>query len=272
MTVIGPDWTAMLSKATEEVRKSVLEIASCNERKLVVGTGAAGDETLLADKRAEEELVGVLLQVEGVRVLSEEAGQIGDSKANLIAIVDPLDGSANFERGTPFFCTSIAIADGPTVQDVFFGIVKNLVTGEVYVAERGKGATKNGETIKTSGSRTVSESVAAIDLSMAPAELLRGLSLLLSRVRRQVHYGANALELCYLAEGRIDAFVDIRRRMRVTDFAAGYLISAEAGASITDASGRALNWKLDLTERATCVVSASARLQTQILELLVPSK
>jgi myo-inositol-1(or 4)-monophosphatase len=111
-----------------------------------------------------------------------------------------------------------------------------------------------------------------MDLSRAPVELLRSLSPLISRVRRQVHYGANALELCYLAEGRIDAFVDIRRKMRITDFAAGCLIATEAGASMTDETGRVLRWKLDLSDRAACVASANARLHDQILKLLAPSR
>lgn len=272
MTVRGPDWTDLLSDATERVRRFVSEIAASEGRRLIVGTGAAGDKTLLADRRAEEELLSVLLRVEGLRVLSEEAGHSGDAKAKLIAVVDPLDGSANFERGIPFYCTSVAIADGPTIQDVFFGIVRNLVTGDVYLSEKGKGAKKNGETIRTSNPLALSESVAAMDLSMAPVELLRGLSPLMNRMRRQVHYGANALELCYLAEGRIDAFVDIRKRMRITDFAAGWLIATEAGALITDERGRELRWKLKLSERATCVASANAGLHNQILESLATSR
>lgn len=272
MTIRDPDWTDLLSDATERVLRSVSEIAASKDRRLTVGTGAAGDKTLLADRRAEEELLSVLLRVEGLRVLSEEAGNMGDAKANLIAVVDPLDGSANFERGIPFYCTSVALADGPTIQNVFFGIVRNLVTGDVYLSQKGKGAMKNGETIRTSSPLALSESVAAMDLSMASVELLRGLSPLMSRVRRQVHYGANALELCYLAEGRIDAFVDIRKRMRITDFAAGCLIATEAGASITDEWGRELRWKLDLSERAPCVASANAELHNQILKLLAPSK
>lgn len=194
MTVKSPDWKDLLSDATERVRRSVSEIAADEDRRIIVGAGAAGDKTLLADRKAEEELLSVLLQVEGLRVLSEETGHRGDAKSRLIAVVDPLDGSANFERGIPFYCTSVAIADGPTLQDVFFGIVRNLVTGDVYLSERGKGAMKNRETIRTSSPSALSESVAAVDLSRAPVELLRSLSPLVSRVRRQVHYGANALE------------------------------------------------------------------------------
>ncbi|MGD0319471.1 MAG: inositol monophosphatase family protein [Nitrososphaerales archaeon] len=272
MNARGHDWRNLLSDATERVQKSVSEIAAGKNTSLIVGTGAAGDKTLLADRRAEEDLLSVLLRVEGLQVLSEEAGRRGDAKARLIAVVDPLDGSANFEREIPFYCTSIAIADGPTVHDVFFGIVRNLVTGDVYISEKGKGAMKNGETIRTSSPLALSEAVAAMDLSTASVELLRSLSPLMSRVRRLVHYGANALELCYLAEGRIDAFVDIRKRMRITDFAAGYLIATEAGALITDEAGRELRWKLDLSEREACVASADARLHNQILELLPQSR
>jgi len=265
-----PDWAELLGTAFSTAKMSVSRIASSGERATIVGKGAAGDETILADKVAEDSILSVLLRVRDVSVLSEEAGSLGDTHGRLTAVLDPLDGSANFERGIPFYCTSIAIADGPTVQDVFFGIVGNLVTGDTYIAEKGKGATKNGKPIKTSPTQELCESVAAIDMSRGSAQLLESLQSLVSNVRRQVHYGANALELCYLAEGRFDVFVDIRRRMRITDFAAGYLIAAEAGASITDAKGRRLFCRLDLTDKVECVASANPMLHEEILKQIGP--
>ena len=82
-----------------------------------------------------------------------------------------------------------------------------------------------------------------------------------------MHLGANALELCYLAEGKIDAFVDIRGEIRITDFAAAYLIAAEAGAVITDENGGKLEPDFDLRERFSFVGSANEFIHKEILEL-----
>jgi len=237
------------------------------ERARVVGTGASGDETLLADKKAEDELLRALLPIGGVRILSEEAGEIGDPRAKTMAVLDPLDGSGNFARGVPFYCTSIAIVEGGSFEGVSVGLVRNLVTGDVYLAERGKGATKNGRPLRTSRSTDLSDSVVGIDLSRGGPSLIARLAPLIGSVRRQVHYGANALELCLVAEGVIDAFVDLRGKLRVTDVAAAYLILKEAGAVVTSENGEALRLGLDLEVRLSLVASANRRLHDKILEL-----
>ena len=82
-----------------------------------------------------------------------------------------------------------------------------------------------------------------------------------------MHLGANALELCLLAEGRIDAFVDVRGKIRITDFAAAYLIASEAGAKITDADGKKLRPEFDLGHRFSFVASANPSLHKEILQL-----
>ena len=233
-----------------EVCEAVATISAGPMRSTEVGgRGAAGDKTLVADRRAEEVLAKSLLGVEGVKILSEEAGEIGDPMSPILAVVDPLDGSSNFERGIQFYCTSIAVAEGEgeRLEDVKVALVRNLVNGDLYFAAKGKGATKNGKRISSSsrrGSRAssrtavgtranpLSEAVLAVDLSGCSGALLKTLTPLVSGAKRVVHFGANALELCLLAEGTIDGFVDLRGRMRITDIAGGYLIAREAGAQI----------------------------------------
>lgn len=272
MTLGKEEWERLLAKAMGEVQKAVAAVAAGPDRGLVVGKGAAGDKTLLADRRAEEILSEALLGVDGVRVLSEEAGDIGDPAGRTVAVVDPLDGSSNFERGIQFYCTSVAVAEGGWLDDVRVAMVRNLVNGDSYFAARGGGATKNGRGISTTRTRRLEDAVVAVDMSGTSGPAVKALAPLVSGAKRVVHFGANALELCYLAEGRIDAFIDVRRRMRVTDFAAGGPIAAEAGAVLTDEWGRELKWRLDLKERAPCVASANAALHRQILRLLAPSR
>jgi myo-inositol-1(or 4)-monophosphatase len=261
-------WAPLLTDASSNVRKIVEELGRGGRRGRVVGIGASGDKTLLADKKAEEELIRALDKVDGIRLLSEEAGDKGDPGSRVVAVLDPLDGSANFERGIPFYCTSVAVVEGNSLKGVSFGMVRNLVNGDLYLARRGKGATKNGRRLRNQKPVSLSDSVVDIDMSRGAPQLVARLGPLVSAVRRQVHYGANALELCMLADGRIDAFVDLRGKMRVTDFAASYLIAREAGAIITDGEGGELDPKVSLDEKFSFVAAVNEDLHREILELV----
>jgi myo-inositol-1(or 4)-monophosphatase len=243
-------------------------LRSREERGRVVGIGASGDKTLLADREAETAIAKSLAKARQVRMLSEEAGDVGDKSANLIAVVDPVDGSSNFERRIPFYCTSIAVAEGSRLADVKFGLVRNLVNGDVYYAERGRRATKNGKRIATSMISELREAVLAVDLSRTDEGTFSGLARVVTLAKRQVHFGANALELCLLAEGLVDGFVDVRGKTRIVDFAAGYLIAKEAGALFSGREGEELAPKLEMRERFGFVASANPRLHRKIMNAL----
>ncbi|MDE1858155.1 MAG: hypothetical protein KGI26_03700 [Thaumarchaeota archaeon] len=261
------EWERLLLSATEVVWKRVAPLAKRPGRGRTVGTGAAGDRTIVADKLAEDILVRALAKVEGVGVLSEEAGALGRDDGGVLAVVDPIDGSSNFERGIPFYCTSVAIVDGDSIDDTVVGVVRDLFTGDVYAARSEKGATKNGRRIRTSAKVDPSEAVVGVDFSRSPPGMVSALEPLVHGVKRQVHLGANALELCYMAEGKTDAFVDLRGKMRVTDFAAANLIAREAGAEVTDGGGRELDVRLDLEHRFSFVASANAEFHRKVLAL-----
>ncbi len=262
------DWEGLLLDATEDVRKAIAPISRRGGRDRTVGVGASGDRTIVADKKAEDLLVKSLKKVKGVRILSEEAGFLGDPRGAALAIVDPLDGSSNFEKGIPFYCTSVALLEGGSLDDASVGVVRDLVNGDVYHAVKGRGAKKNGKRITTSGTSDLAHAVVGVDLSRSTSSLVSGLAPLISGAKRQVHFGANALELCYLADGTIDAFVDVRERIRVTDFAAAFLIAKEAGGTITDANGERLEPKLDLEHRFSFVASANASLHEEVIDRL----
>jgi len=261
-------WKRLLAEVTKEVQKSVSAVAVGDNRGIVVGTGASGDKTLLADTEAEEDLSRTLLQVKGVKLLSEEAGNIGDPRSRTLAVIDPLDGSSNFESGLPFYCTSVAIVQGRSLAGVRFAMVRNLVDGDIYFAVRGEGASKNGRRIRTTKGGELSESVLDVDLSGTSGTVIAGLAPLLAGAKRVVHYGANALELCLLAEGKIDTFVDVRRRMRITDLAGGYLIAKEAGAAISLIREPRSAPEFHLETRFSVVASANQSLHRVVMRCL----
>lgn len=262
------DWKELLMEACERVQSVVSRSNSAHERRRVVGTGAAGDKTLAADRDAEREILDSLSSAGRVRIISEEIGTLGERKAKYTAIVDPIDGSSNFSRGLPFYCTSIGIVEGKSIRDVRYAIVRNLVNGDIYYAERGVESSKNGRKIESSSERSLSESVAGIDLSGVSEITMARLAPLVAAVKRQVHFGANALELCLVAEGKVETFVDIRGKMRITDYAGAYLIASEAGAIFSSPEGNQLEPALDLEERFGFVASANENLHKNVLERL----
>ncbi|MFI5404678.1 MAG: inositol monophosphatase family protein [Candidatus Gagatemarchaeaceae archaeon] len=262
-------WRELLAEATARVRSKVSELVLGGEGTKVLGIGASGDKTLVADQKAEGELFRALSEIRGLGFLSEEAGRRGDSKLSHLAIIDPLDGSSNFERGIPFYCSSVAIAKGKRFEDITHAFIRDLVTGDAFYAERGRGATKNGVKLRTSKTMVLSSAVVGIDISMAEHGMLRRIEPLIRGAKRQVHYGANALELCYLADGRIDASIDLRKRMRITDFAAGFLIAKEAGATITGDGQAGLRPAFDLRDRFSYFATANPTLHRRVLQLCV---
>jgi myo-inositol-1(or 4)-monophosphatase len=259
------DWKKILSVAASEAQRACEVAIEGGDRARHVGIGAAGDRTLVADREAERAIVDILLQQDDTRVLSEEAGERGPKQAGRLAIVDPLDGSSNFSRGIPFYCTSICIVEGANIRNAYAAIVRNLVTGDVYYAERGKGASKNGAKMRPSATSELTDCVAAIDLSKASIQVIERMGKLSSKVGRQVHFGANALEMCMAADGQVDTFVDLRGKMRITDAAGSYLIGKEAGITITSEAGGEIDPPLDLSARMNVVATSNRVLHSKVL-------
>jgi len=168
-------------------------------------------------------------------MLAEEGGRTaGEGDARWI--VDPLDGTTNFAHGLPIFSVSIALEKS---GEVVLGVVHDPMGEETYVAERGGGATLNGEPIKVSETEELGRALLATgfpyDRAGIPAalELFGRLATVTQGMRR---LGSAALDLCYVAAGRVDAYYE--RGVHAWDVAAGALILEEAGGRVTDYEGR----------------------------------
>ena len=239
-----------------------------------LGKGAGGDQMKLADLAAEKALTEILLQNRlSFTLVSEESGVVkfGDKPEDLYITVDPIDGTTNLMRGLPFYCTSIAVSRKPQLSDVFAGLVADLFHGTVYTALRGKGAFRNGEKISTSTVTSLEEAVIGLDLNTYKVkEIAPRLSDLIQFTKHIRHFGANALELCFVADGLTDAFVDIRGKLRTTDVAAGFFILKEAGGIIATPEGNVIDAKLDPKQTVTFVASGNLTIHGEILRLLKP--
>jgi myo-inositol-1(or 4)-monophosphatase len=166
---------------------------------------------LAADEVALRVLVGA-----GYRVVSEESGVSGHG--DLTVVIDPIDGSTNCDHGVPFFATSLAAVRG---DELVAALVKNQATGSVFEAERGGGATRDGESIRPSAQRDIATSL--VCFSGLPSRHLGW-----SQYRS---LGAASLEICLVADGSLDAFgVAGTSKLNPWDYLGGLLIADQAGA------------------------------------------
>jgi myo-inositol-1(or 4)-monophosphatase len=198
----------------------------------------------LSDLTADAAAVGVLTDA-GVAVLSEESGSRGEG--DLVVVVDPLDGSTNASRGVPWFAVSLCAVDGEGPRAA---LVVDLPHGRTFAAVRGRGATVDGLPLRPSGCTEPGDALVAI--SGLPPETLGW-----NQFRT---LGAAALDLCAVAEGTLDAFVDCSPSAHGPwDYLGGALVCTEAGAVVDDAFGRGLS-TLDHRARRTPVAAATPEL------------
>ncbi len=237
-----------------------------------MGFGAGGDRLERVDLAAEKTIVDTFKKHSvSFTLISEESGIRGfGGKAEACYVTtDPIDGSTNLMHGIPFYATSIAVSTEPALDTVHSSLVADLFHGVTYVAEAEKGAFRDGARIVPSETVSLEEAVLGIDInSYKIKSLVPRLNEVIVRTKHIRHLGANALELCYVADGTTDAFIDIRGKLRSTDMAGAWLILQEAGAIMTDANGKPLKVKLDPAEKVEFVASGNARLHRLLLDLI----
>jgi myo-inositol-1(or 4)-monophosphatase len=191
-----------------------------------------------ADHRSEDFLLGeVQRRYPGQRIYSEETGGVPGSEGQTWYI-DPLDGTVNYAHGIPIFAVSIGYAEGERVQ---LAVVYDPMREECFSAERGQGATLNGQPIKVAQAADLDHSLLVTgfpyDIRTNPANNLDHYAHLSLRSQGVRRLGSAALDLCYVAAGRLDGFWEIA--LNTWDVAAGGLIAEEAGAVVTNLQDQA---------------------------------
>ncbi|MFL6162370.1 MAG: inositol monophosphatase family protein [Jatrophihabitantaceae bacterium] len=208
------------------------------EHGLTVGTKSSATDVVTDADRAVEQLLRTELAARrpADAVLGEEAGAGGQAGARVRWLIDPIDGTVNFLLGLPQFAVSIAAQlDGETVA----GCVLNPVSGELFHAVRGGGAYLNDRRLTGPRAVPLAEAVLATGLGYDQAVRARQARLLadvLARVGNLRRLGSAALDLCFLAAGRLDLYYE--GPLGEWDYAAGLLIAQEAGAATSGLAGR----------------------------------
>lgn len=203
------------------------ELPQRSDREPVVGSGMGGDETTAIDAAAERVILARFEGLDGLTIVSEEVGVIGDGPTHVV--IDPIDGSLNAKRGIGFFALSIAVASGPAMGDVDFGFVHDFGTEEEWTATRGEGARLDGRLLESQLPKEQIEILAfEATRTASVAEKAAAVVDLAYRLRIM---GSLALSLCHLAAGRIDAVCSLKPA-RAVDIAAAQLLVLERGLAI----------------------------------------
>jgi myo-inositol-1(or 4)-monophosphatase len=186
------------------------------------------------DKESEAAIREILLSAYPDHVvLGEEAGQEGDAPYRWI--VDPLDGTLNYAHGFPFYCVSIALEIRGRIE---VGVVLDSVHDELFSATRGGGAFLNGAPIRVTQETDLRRSMLATGFAYTTEIMMENVELfrrMLPRCRAIRRPGAAALDLAYVACGRLDGFWELA--LNPWDCAAGLLLIEEAGGRVSSGSG-----------------------------------
>jgi myo-inositol-1(or 4)-monophosphatase len=223
--------------------------------------GVSRNLVTVADRESEAFLRDMLLGAFPEHTMLGEEDHQPDQSKEYCWIVDPLDGTTNFVHGFPHFAVSIALAYRDSIQ---LGVVYDPNRDELFHAERGGGAFLNGVPIAVSETAVLQEALLATgfpyDPNEAPLPPLPLFSALVYRAQGIRRCGSAALDLCYVACGRVDGFWEVT--LGPWDVAAGLLIIEEAGGTVTDLAGSAL----DIYH---CnIASTNGKFQGELLEVI----
>ena len=226
-------------KAAPRLRRDFNEV-----QHLQVSRKGPADFVTMADKRAEDTIVEELRKARpDWGMLLEEGGEIPGDPSKPRWIVDPLDGTTNFLHGMPHFCIAIAVEDpmGPGGKpEITHGMVYQPLTDEGFWAEKGRGAWLQGQRLRVSARRDLSDAVIATGIPFLGHGNFSEWSRIFGAVAPEVagirRFGSAALDLAWVAAGRYDGFWE--SGLQPWDVAAGMILVKEAGGFVTDFRGQ----------------------------------
>jgi len=223
---------------------------------------SAVDLVTEADLEAEKKVKSILGKAfPDFGFLGEESGAEEGSNGRYW-VVDPVDGTNNFAHRFPFFCVSIALVEE---KKVGLGVIFDPAAKELFVAEKGKGAFLNGNRIRVSSTSRLIDSLVVTGFPYNERKLIdktiKSISNLVGKTHGVRRMGSAALDLCYVASGRSDAFFEYE--LKPWDVAAGLIILGEAGGKLTTIN----NEKADLF--SVNFIASNGKIHRELFEKLV---
>ena len=234
-----------------------------NLDKIKVEQKGRNDYVSEVDRNAERAVIGTILKhYPDHAILAEESGQQGDSE--YVWIIDPLDGTTNFLHGFPVFCVSVGLMHKNRLEH---GAVYDPLRQELFTASRGQGAQLDGRRIRVSNQTLLERALIGTGFPFRDSNIplppyLKMLQTVLTNTSGVRRAGAAALDLCYVAAGRLDAFWETG--LSKWDMAAGALIIREAGGIISGMDGSE-----DFLDTGH-VLTGSPRIYRDLAKLMAP--
>jgi fructose-1,6-bisphosphatase/inositol monophosphatase family enzyme len=245
-----------VNKIYRKIKK--IQLSEYHKLSMNIGIGADGTPTKYIDKVAEDIAINFIKKSElKINILSEESGYL-DFNGDYTFIIDPIDGTRNAIRGIPLYSISIGVGKN-SLDDIGFGIVKNIPTGDIYTAEKDKGAFFNKKRINTPeipGKEMI--------FSFNNWNIFQNHNFKLKKNDKLRSLGCASIEMCMVAIGALDFYVVYDEYLRVTDIAASSLIVKEAGGFITNIQGNKLDLNLNLDERTSIITACNKELINRI--------
>ena len=255
----------ILQEVSKRIYQNVKDLAGTEDAAGDFGRGAGGDISRNIDIIAEKTVLDYLKEIEfDCVVLGEECGRVelSDNPKGFV-IMDAIDGSANSVRGVPFFCSSLAFATENRLSSITDGVITDLSSGEMYWASKNKGAFLNENKIQVHDKDPIYK-IVGINTSGATPDLMKKLHPIFEQHNHTRHFGANALEMAMFARGLMDIFIDLRKKIRIQDIAAGYLIVKEAGGLLLDENFESLDADLSYQTRVSFIAAANQQILDDI--------
>jgi len=256
----------ILKEVSKQVYQNVKNLAGTDDAAGNFGRGAGGDISRRIDIVAEKTVLDYLKKINfECIVLGEECGQVElSSNPKGFLIMDAIDGSANAVRGIPFFCCSLAFATKNKLSSVTDAVVTNLSNGDLYWATKGQGTYLNESKIHVHDKKPVYK-IVGVNTSGATPKLMKKLQSVFEQHNHTRHFGANALEMAFFAQGLMDIFIDLRDKIRIQDIAAGYFLIKEAGGLVLDKKLNSLDSDLSYQTRLSFIAAANREILNDIM-------
>ena len=230
---------------------------------LTVAAKGKNDFVSEVDRMAEEDIIRTIRRsYPDHAFLAEESGAQG--RGEYTWVIDPLDGTTNFLHGFPVFAVSIAVMHGERIEH---GVIYDPMRQELFTASRGGGAQLDGRKIRVSKTRNLPEALIGTGFPYKPgSDWIDAYTGMLADAMRETagvrRPGAAALDLAYVAAGRLDGFWEIG--LNLWDIAAGALMIQEAGGLVADLTGG------DAWQKTGNVTAGNPRIHAALLKLIEP--
>lgn len=238
---------------------------------------AAGHKSRVIDLVMEDAIIDFFREKEfSCEIEAEERGRtkISDTPKYLV-VTDPLDGTTNFSKGIPLTCYGLAIAklkNGSTnafFEDILAASVRSFHTDELFMSNLGKGSFLNNKPIKPSSVKQVEKALIAFDLdrTWSNKNLLYKVLEIFKKCRGTRRFGANLLDMCYVASGKVEIMIDIRNRLSAVH-TPGLFIAKESGAAIKSIINEVFNPKLLANEHLGFILCCNEKMLEHVQNLL----